>query len=162
MTDRAHARHTDPGTSHAAAASVKALTEKQRAVLDLFRRYGPMIDETLIARYSALRQLAEGAPPEQSESGIRTRRSELVTRGDLMDTGIKARMTTGRMAIVWGLTLQAEVEEKQRILSADMSLGFPPRVETTTAPPLEAEWPAEQDHLFDPPPAKPTRGHYPD
>lgn len=33
MTARAHARRTDPGTSHAAADSVRELTDRQRAVL---------------------------------------------------------------------------------------------------------------------------------
>lgn len=99
------ARHGDPGTSHEAAASVKALTAKQRAVRTVFRRYaslGGLTDEQLAVKYHYEVRMA--GLPEQSASGLRTRRAELVRRGDLVNTGTKRRMaTTGRSAIVWGL-----------------------------------------------------------
>lgn len=100
--DRAHARRTDPGTSHAAAASVRELTAKQIAVREVFRQHGSMTDEELIDRYSEPSSVRI-AWPVQSESGLRTRRSELVRRGELQDTGEKLVMSTGRKAIVWGL-----------------------------------------------------------
>jgi hypothetical protein len=65
-----HARASDPETSHAAAASVNQ-SEGQALVLKMFRRYGPMTDEVLQAR------MKEHLPGMLSESGVRTRRSEL-------------------------------------------------------------------------------------
>ena len=102
--DRPRARRSDPGTSHAAAASVRELTVKQRAVRTVFRRYaslGGLTDEQLAAKYDYEVRMA--GLPEQSASGLRTRRAELVRRGDLVDTGRKRTMSTGRQAIVWGL-----------------------------------------------------------
>ena len=94
------ARRTDPSTSRNAAASVRELTTKQRAVLSTFRVRGPMTDEQLVEVYG--RMVKHSLYPEQSQSGLRTRRKELVRRGELADTGEKRRMQTGRMAIVWG------------------------------------------------------------
>jgi hypothetical protein len=93
MTARARARHTDPWTSHEAAASVQNVTDKQVAVLDCFERHGPMTDEELRGRY-------HGEP--QSSSGLRTRRHELVKLGLLHAVG--SRMSaTRRTVIVWNV-----------------------------------------------------------
>jgi hypothetical protein len=94
----ARARRGDPGTSHAAAASVADLRASQRAVLRAFTIYGPMTDEELVLRYS------DHASVRQSSSGLRTRRAELVAGGHLYDTGQKRKMRSGRSAIVWGPT----------------------------------------------------------
>lgn len=91
------ARSTDPSTSWEAARSVRGIRESQRAVLVLFRARGAMNDEKLIALY---RRHADRLPA-QSDSGIRTRRKELVESGLLVDSGRKARMRSGRMSIVW-------------------------------------------------------------
>lgn len=101
--DRARARRMDPSTSHAAAASVRKLTEKQIALLAVFRLYYPMTDEELVERYEALQRVTGSELPKQSRSGMRTRRAELVRRGNIVNTGRKATMSTGRKAIVWGL-----------------------------------------------------------
>ena len=90
----AKARRSDPDTSQEAAQSVLAMTDRRTAVLEMFSSCGPMTDEELLRRYR------DDLPP-QSASGLRTRRSELVRMGELMDTGKRRRMTTGRMAIVW-------------------------------------------------------------
>jgi hypothetical protein len=94
---RAHARRTDPGTSHAAAASVRDIRESQQYVLSLFRKFGPMTDERL-----ALHIAEDQAPHVKlSPSGIRTRRSELVSLILLRFTGRVETISTGRKAKVW-------------------------------------------------------------
>lgn len=93
------ARLTDPETSHAAAQSVTDLTEKQTAVLELFKDAGPMTDVALVDTYLRLWQQRDW--PKQSESGLRTRRHELAGRGFIVDTDQKRRLPSGRWAIVW-------------------------------------------------------------
>ena len=89
----AHARNSDPETSHQAAASIPsaAIRESQRLVLDMLDFHGPMADYTLV-------MLLAG---RMSPSGIRSRRSELVTLGKVVDTGRRVRMPSGRQAILW-------------------------------------------------------------
>lgn len=98
MTERAHARNTDPETSHAAAASLpdERLRRSQQAVYDVLQHCGPLTDVELIMQYQRY-----GGLPAQSESGIRTRRSELVRRGMVEWTGEKRRLVSGRQANVW-------------------------------------------------------------
>jgi len=38
-----------------------------------------------------------------SDSGIRSRRSELTAQGLIVDTGDRVKMESGRMSIVWGV-----------------------------------------------------------
>ncbi|MHC5840021.1 hypothetical protein ACYTYC_09450, partial [Streptococcus pyogenes] len=49
----AHARHTDPETSHEAAASIgeDKIRASQQAVLMILLRFGPMTDSKLIEHY---------------------------------------------------------------------------------------------------------------
>ena len=93
------ARNTDPDTSHQAAASVAidTLTRTQALILEALRAHGPLTDEQLCQR------IAEVERKPVSVSGIRTRRSELVTAGRVVDTGERRQTATGRQAIVWGL-----------------------------------------------------------
>jgi hypothetical protein len=97
----AQARRTDPETSREAARSLKAerLRASQEAVLAVLKRHGPLDDHTLVDLYDML--TATGGIPEQSPSGIRTRRHELVEAGEVVDTGERAKMPSGRRAIVW-------------------------------------------------------------
>lgn len=101
----AHARTEDPETSHEAAASITSekLTASRAAVLDCFRRYGKfgLSDQMLAWCYN---EKAGHGWPQQSPSGLRTRRKELVESGHLEDTGRKTQTPGGRAAIVWGLT----------------------------------------------------------
>lgn len=99
---RAVARSTDPETSHAAAASVGDLRLSQASVLRFLTAFGPMSDELLCTIYDKFWRQYEY--PQQSPSGIRSRRAELVRLGLVVDTGEKVEMTTGRMAKVWGAT----------------------------------------------------------
>jgi hypothetical protein len=93
----AHARRTDPETSHAAARSISSdkLRQSQDEVLRLFDVGGNMTDVEV-----ALLASVEGVV--QSPSGLRTRRRELVDLGLLKDTGKRERLLSGRQAIVWG------------------------------------------------------------
>jgi hypothetical protein len=50
-----------------------------------------------VAAYNNMR-----TAPRASESGIRSRRAELVDRGLVVDTGRRIRLESGRYAIVWG------------------------------------------------------------
>lgn len=96
------ARATDPETSHAAAASVGDLREKQYAVLKVLRKrpaYG-YTDEELVDAYEAMED-ATVSYPHQSPSGIRTRRSELVRLGFVEFSGERRLLCSGRQARVW-------------------------------------------------------------
>lgn len=90
-----HTRTTDPQTSHDAARSVSKLTETYRLILEIFDTFGPMNDERLLLTWKAsgLKQI--------SDSGLRSRRSELVAQGKLEDSGDRWEMSSGRQSIVW-------------------------------------------------------------
>lgn len=90
----AHARKTDPTTSHAAAASVKDITTTQEFILKALRR--PRTDVALVEAYRNYK-----TAPQASESGIRSRRAELVALGKVVDTGNRVKLASGRHAIVW-------------------------------------------------------------
>lgn len=89
------ARGSDPVTSFEAAESVDRVTETQEYVLKALRR--PRVDVELVEAYNAFKRA-----PRASESGIRSRRAELVDRGLVVDTGRRVRLESGRFAIVWG------------------------------------------------------------
>jgi hypothetical protein len=100
-TKRAHARNTDPATSHAAAASVLDITQTQFVILNLLKN--AMTDYELVDLYGVARAYDEEFVPRASESGIRSRRSELVDRGMVLDSGLRETLPTGRKAILWQL-----------------------------------------------------------
>jgi hypothetical protein len=89
------ARHSDPATSHAAAASVHSLNEKQYLVWHVIRGYGPLSGESLVATYHSVI-----AGRHQSDSGIRTRLSELADLGLVRVAG-EGRTRTGRRCQLW-------------------------------------------------------------
>lgn len=95
---RAVARKTDPETSWEAADKIDPdqLTKAQTAVLNLFRQLGDMADFELEAA-------ADRARLPISPSGLRTRRSELVTKGFLVfREEWKTIPTSGNRARIWG------------------------------------------------------------
>jgi hypothetical protein len=99
----ARARGNDPDTSHAAAASVTGLTRKQQAVLECLRELGePVTDQHLAREYHARGGVRTPMWPDQSDSGLRTRRSELVARGAVVAVGTE-RLPSGRMAKCWAV-----------------------------------------------------------
>lgn len=78
---RAKSRASDPSTSRSAAASVKGMTDKRKFVLDLFKAKRSMTDEELVREYNAV--ASKKGWDQQSESGLRSRRAELVALGML-------------------------------------------------------------------------------
>lgn len=102
----AHARGTDPATSHAAAASITEddLRASQRAVLAVLRRYGPGDFATITKAYDTARYFDPDAHPNQSDSGLRTRVAELVDARLVCDSGERVTLPSGRQAIVWAAT----------------------------------------------------------
>lgn len=97
---RAHARKTDPPTSHAAAASVKsaAISELQEWILEVLDE--PKTDEQI---WNALVERHSGLTP----SGVRTRRAELVDAGKIIDSRLRGHSAHGRMTIIWQRSDQA-------------------------------------------------------
>lgn len=91
------ARVTDPSTSHEAAATVRNISATHTAILDLLK--APMTDEELVNAYYD--RVDRGQAPNASPSGIRSRRAELVKRGLVVDSLMRARLASGRQAIIW-------------------------------------------------------------
>lgn len=100
----ARARRTDPETSHAAAQSVD-VNPNQQGILTVFRRYKTMTDQEMVSHYDNARLFENWGKrlPQQSESGMRTRRAELVKKGVIEWNGHKKVLDTGRQARVWAL-----------------------------------------------------------
>lgn len=98
MSEKAHARNTDPYTSHEAAASITSekIRRSQLEVNRALRRIGPCEDSVLVEEMQGTDRYAW-----QSESGIRTRRKELVDKGLVVDTGERVVKPSGRKATVW-------------------------------------------------------------
>ena len=88
-----HARTTDPETSHEAAQSVTNITPLKQEILQ--RLMTPMTDADLIEVIRTSSRLIV------TESGVRSRRSELVQAGLVKDTGARVKLATWRSAIVW-------------------------------------------------------------
>lgn len=94
------ARGSDPGTSWQAAHSQEPqrLRQSQQAVLAVLRRSAiGLTDEELRFEIDA-----EGY--RISDSGLRTRRSELVRLGLAADSGLRRVTAAGRQTIVWRAT----------------------------------------------------------
>jgi hypothetical protein len=94
------ARNTDPKTSHDAAKSVSNV-ERTKEIIWHMLRILPSTDEQLVIAYNELVNINPSSTPQASESGIRSRRSELVGEGMIEDTGERAKTRSGRSAIIW-------------------------------------------------------------
>lgn len=88
------ARHTDPLTSFHAAESVSNITPLKRAILTVLQM--AMTDEQLI--YTIRTNYGTDFA---SESGIRSRRAELVREGFVEDSRGRVKTASGRQSIVW-------------------------------------------------------------
>jgi hypothetical protein len=102
------ARNTDPDTSHEAAASISEdkIRKSQKAVLQLFKDDpSGFTDYEMVHVYNELMMMPTQYHlyPLQSESGLRTRRKELVEKGLVKDSGRKAKLPSGRKGIIWEL-----------------------------------------------------------
>lgn len=96
---RPHTRTGDPATSFEAAESVGDMRVNLQAVLAALAGRGePMSDEQLLEVYAD--GVAEGFLPPQSESGIRSRRAELVELGLVIQAGCGTN-SGGRRVNVW-------------------------------------------------------------
>src|SRR3989304_9160067 len=102
---RARARTTDPLTSHQAVERL-AVRNSQAKVYILLRKWGPCIDEQLLAA-------AKKSGVRMSESGIRSRRAELVDLGLAEDTGEGSLTHLGNMSTIWRAVELAEWERRQ-------------------------------------------------
>jgi hypothetical protein len=91
----AHARATDPDTSHEAARSVK-VSRHRRWVLTVLDRIGPVDDEALVRFITT-----QGIPV--SGQSARSRRAELVRDGYVERCGT-TRLASGRRAHLWRVT----------------------------------------------------------
>jgi hypothetical protein len=99
---QAHARTTDPGTSHEAAASLSAprVRKTQLRLLVILATADDPVDDTELAATYTRTWPGEYVSP----SGLRTRRSELVDLGLVEDSGERVRLTSGRRAVLWRIT----------------------------------------------------------
>lgn len=95
----AHARRSDPQTSKDAASSVRRIRESQADVLSVVREFGPMSDEQIIRAYRGC--FWSSSFVKQSDSGIRTRRSELVALGIVVDSGLRGKTSSNRQTVLW-------------------------------------------------------------
>jgi hypothetical protein len=94
------ARKSHPITSHEAGEQVKNLTETKKAILVVLSN-GDMVDTAIYNEY--LKLILSNKAPMASESGIRARRSELVTDGLVEGVGF-GKTIFGRRCIIWGLS----------------------------------------------------------
>jgi hypothetical protein len=91
-------RTTDPHTSHEAEISVVRVTQVQSAILQILSTM-KMHDEQLLRFYEAAMDV--DAVPFASQSGVRSRRAELVDLGLVEDSGERVKTRSGRQSIVW-------------------------------------------------------------
>lgn len=96
----AHARRTDPETSKQAAASVTNLGRTRDAILKILKAHGPMTDEQIREIYAGRTEFGHDYP-FASPSGLRSRRSELVRLGLVVDSGQLGKTASGRQTIIW-------------------------------------------------------------
>lgn len=94
--DIAHARRTDPVHSHEAAKSVVNLGRTRDAILHILKAIGPATDQQIADYYE------QYIYDPVSTSGLRTRRSELVRMGFVIEGGT-GKTATGRKCTIWRL-----------------------------------------------------------
>jgi hypothetical protein len=95
---RTHYRREDPQTSREAAESVaETFTIVQARVLEIHREFDGLTDEELTNEYVQRFGV-------MGQSSIRSRRNDLTLKGHFTDSGVRRRVKTGRLAIVWKLT----------------------------------------------------------
>lgn len=93
LPQAAHARHSDPPTSHLAASAVN-VGLSQMLVLSALTKIGEATDEQLFEAITLFGNTI-------SQSGARTRRKELTDAGYVRDSGRTALTKAGRKTIIW-------------------------------------------------------------
>ena len=93
------ARLFDRKTSHEAAESVIHLSETKKSILAVLKTK-PMTDEELVKAYQDLAH--RGKFVYASDSGIRSRRSELVSAGLIKEVGFD-KTRSGRRTTIWSV-----------------------------------------------------------
>lgn len=83
----------------------KDITKTQMGVLKLFRANGPMCDTELLQRYAKANMTNPRIFPYASDSGLRTRRSELVKYNLLQDSHQREMLPSGRYSVVWSVVV---------------------------------------------------------
>jgi hypothetical protein len=80
-----------------------SITMRQRGVYHVLKHFGSMTDTDLVAVYNCIiPHLNRGERyPQQSPSGIRTRRNELVVKGYVEATGDRVKLPSGKYTPVW-------------------------------------------------------------
>lgn len=79
------------------------ITNTQMGVLKILRANGPMCDTELLKRYNEAHRTNPRVFPYASDSGLRTRRSELVRHNLAQDSGKRELLPSGRYSIVWSI-----------------------------------------------------------
>lgn len=92
MPDSAHARSTDPHTSHEAAAAVTAHLTSGRAIVEAYARRKGADGFTDIEMHDEL---------GDSGSSLRSRRNELTAMNRILDSGRTARYGNQMERVVW-------------------------------------------------------------
>lgn len=94
----AHARNSDPTTSHEAAAKV-ANTEIIKGIIVDILTIANATDTDIREAYLHLGN--DYGWPKSTESSLRSRRAELVREGKVADSGDREVLASGRKSIVW-------------------------------------------------------------
>ncbi|WP_167131957.1 hypothetical protein [Paramicrobacterium chengjingii] len=103
----AHARNTDPETSHWAAAGV-AVSEVQARIIDVLEAHQQhyplgLTDEKIEIEYRAM------FGHDATEQSLRSRRAELVSKGLVAWTGFRARNIRNKWCRTWALPTEEEM-----------------------------------------------------
>lgn len=103
-------RHTDPDTSYEAAVKAAVGASKVRpVVLEIVREHGPLTHDEVIGHYNRLLVINPDTP-RASESGIRTRLTELRKRGLIAEDPERGHSKFGNSAKRW-IAVNAYVED---------------------------------------------------
>jgi hypothetical protein len=93
----AHARDSDPDTSHAAAASV-SVTKLEQLCIDMLRAHGNL------TTFEATEHAIAAGWSELTRDSLSPRFTTLRRKGLVYDTGQKRRREGGKASIVWALS----------------------------------------------------------
>ena len=97
--EQAHARASDPETSHKAAASVVNLGRTREGIIKILK-LRPCTDEQIAKDYEIL--VRTFGWPKRTASGLRSRRKELCNMGFVESCG-EGKTVSGRACQIWRL-----------------------------------------------------------